>query len=156
MKSEQNKRSELREIDIKIVNELVENSRASLRQVAQKVKASVATVMKKVKFLETEGYIKKYTCRLDYEKFGYEFEAMIEVWVAEGKALLFLRKFADHPNIFGLYDVTGDYDVLIFSRFKSRRSMDSFLKGLQSHDFVRRTSTRMILNTVKKESLCVD
>lgn len=141
--------------DKKILNILVENSRLSLRQIAKKAKVSVATVMHHVKKLEKDGIIKNYTAKLDYEKVGYDVEVIIEIRISKGKLFEVERKIAMHPNVFAVYDITGAFDAVVLARFPTRRQMDNFLKKLQTYDFVERTETKLILNTIKEENIGV-
>ena len=143
----------LEETDKKILNIIVENSRLSLRQIAQKAGVSVATVMHHIKNLEKEGVIRKYTAKLDYEKMGYDVEVMIEIRVSKGRLLDVEKKIAMDPNVFAVYDVTGAFDALVLARFPTRRKMDNFLKKIQTYEFVERTETRLILRTMKEENI---
>ena len=145
----------LEEKDKKILNIIVDNSKLSLRQIAKKADVSVATVMHHIKNLEKEGIIKRYTTKLDYEKVGYDIEVMIEVRISKGKLFDVEKKIALHPNVFAVYDITGAFDAVILARFPTRRLMDNFLKKLQTYEFVERTETKLILNTIKEENIGV-
>ena len=142
--------------DKKILNVLRENSRLSLRQIAEKVKVSVATVMHRLHRLEKESILKKYTAKIDYEKVGYDVEVMIEIRISKGRLLDVEKKIAVHPNVFAVYDVTGAFDAVILARFRNRRQMDNFLKKIQTYEFVERTETKLILKTIKEESLMIE
>ena len=143
----------LDETDKKILNVLLDNSKLSLREISKKVSVSVATVMHRIDNMEEEGVIKSYTATLNYEKVGYDIEVMIEVRISKGKLFEVEKKIATHPNVFGVYDLTGDFDAAILARFKSRRQMDNFLKKIQTYDFVERTNTRLILNIIKQKQI---
>jgi Lrp/AsnC family transcriptional regulator for asnA, asnC and gidA len=52
-----------------------------------------------------------------------------------------------------VYDTTGGFDAIVIGRFRSTRAMDSLLKKLQTFDFVERTNTKLILNTVKEDQI---
>ena len=110
--------------------------------------------MNRVNALNKE-IIKKYTAVLDYEKLGYDAEVIIEVRISKGKLFEVEKEIANHPNVFAVYDVTGDFDAMILARFDSRRKMDAFIKKLQTYDFVERTNTRMILNTIREKQVKV-
>lgn len=144
---------QLEQTDKKILNILMENSRLSLRQIAKKADVSVATVMHHIKKLERENIIKKYTTKLDYERIGYDVEVMIEIRISKGKLFEVEKKIAMHPNIFAVYDITGAFDAVVLARFPTRRQMDNFLKKLQTYEFVERTETKLILNTIKEENI---
>lgn len=153
-----NKINELMKLDeknIAILNVLLDNARLSYRQIAQKIGASVATVMHRVRELEKERIIRKYSAVPDYEKLGYDITVLIEVQVGKGKLVQVENKIAQHPNVVAVYDVTGAFDVVILAKFKNRRAMDVFLKKIQTYDFVLRTNTRLVLQTIKEEQISV-
>lgn len=144
---------QLDEVNQKILNELLSNSRQSYRQIAQKTNLSPATVMNRVSALEKEGAIKGYTTMLDYEKLGFEFNVIIEVRVAHGKLHEVEKKLAADYNITSVYDATGDFDVTLIGRFKNRRQLDAYVKKIQTFEHVERTSTKLVLKTIKEEPL---
>ncbi|MBI5064969.1 Lrp/AsnC family transcriptional regulator [Candidatus Woesearchaeota archaeon] len=144
------------ETDKKILNVLLDDSRLSYREIGKKVGVSVATVMHRVNRLEEEKVIKKYTTVLDYEKLGYDVEITIHMKIGKGKLIELENKIAKAKNVFAVYDVTGKSDAIVIARFKNRRSMDNFLKHIQTYDFVERTETSLILNTIKEESPKID
>lgn len=147
---------QLTEKDKKILNILLDNSRLSLRQIAKKANVSVATAMNHIKRLEKEGIINKYTAKLDYEKAGYDVEVIVEIRISKGKLFEVEKKIAMNPNVFAVYDITGPFDAVVLARFHTRRLMDNFLKKLQTYDFVERTETKLVLNTIKEVNIEID
>lgn len=147
---------QLGETDKKILNILVDDSRLSLRQIAKKADVSVATVMHHIKKLEKEGVIRQYTTRFDYEKLGYDVEVIIEIRISKGKLFEVEKKIATHPNVFAVYDIAGAFDAVVLARFPTRRQMDNFLKKIQTYDFVERTETKLILNSIKEKNIGVE
>jgi len=141
------------ETDKKIINILVENSRLSYRQIAKKAKISVVTVMNRVKKLEKEGIIKKYTALVDYEKLNYGFFVMTSIRISKGKELEVEQALTKYENVFAIYDVTGDFDIEVIAKFKNRAALDSFVKKIQTFEYVERLHTRLILNTIKEEPI---
>ncbi len=144
---------ELDNVDKEIINALIEDSTLSYREIAKRVKVSVATIMNRVNKLKKEGIIKKYTTIIDYEKIGYDVEVLIEIRISKGKLFQVEKEIAHHSNVFVVYDLTGGFDAAILARFQSRRQMDNFLKKIQTYDFVERTNTRLILNTIKEKQI---
>jgi Lrp/AsnC family transcriptional regulator for asnA, asnC and gidA len=55
-----------------------------------------------------------------------------------------------NPSVYAVYDVTGDSDVLIFTRFRSRDELSKFVKSVLGNPYVLRTNTRLILTTIKR------
>ena len=139
--------------DRKIINALLEDSRLSFRQVAKKVGVSVATVMNRVRILEKEGIIKGYNAIVDYDKLGFDIDVIISINVSKGKLFQVEKRIATDENVIAVYDVTGDYDSVVIAKFKNRRMLDNFLKKIQTYDFVERTNTVVILNTIKENRM---
>lgn len=143
----------LDEYDEKIINELIEHSKIPLRKLATKLNISFVTILNRIKKLEKEGIIQKYTSKINYEKLGYGVHVIIEMRISKGKLLELENKIAKSPNVYAVYDTTGEYDATVIARFKSTRLMDDFLKKVQTFDFVERTNTKLVLNTVKEEQI---
>jgi DNA-binding Lrp family transcriptional regulator len=141
--------------DEKIVNVLLENSKLSLRDIAKKVGVSVVTVMNHVRELEQTGLIKGYTTYLDYEKLGFDVQVLVFMRISKGKLFEVEKKIASHKNVFAVYDVTGEFDAIVVAKFKSRKSLDSFLKKIQTYEFVERTQTTFVLNIIKEKNILV-
>ena len=144
---------EIDKLDKDILNLLIDDSRLSYREMARKTKVAVATIMNRVNKLEKERIIKRYSAVIDYEKLDYDVEVLVEVRISKGKLFEVEGKIAIDPNVFGVYDITGDFDCVILARFQSRRSMDAFLKKIQKFDFVERTRTTMILHTIREKEV---
>src|SRR3989344_3927481 len=100
--------------DAEILNILVDNARLSARE------------------LEKAGIIKGYSAEIDSEKIGYDVHAIIRLQIAKGKLFEVENKIAVHPNVFAVYDVTGEFDALVIAKFKSMKLLDSFLKKIQT------------------------
>ena len=135
--------------DKKLLNALLENARLSYRQLAKKTGVSVATVMNHIKKLEKEKIITGYAATLDYEQLEYDIEVTISIKVVKGKLLETESKMAANPHVIAVFDVTGDFDCLVLARFKNTRALDTFLKRIQKYEFIERTHTTLILNTIK-------
>jgi len=71
------KRLSLKGVEIKVIAELMKNSRRSDRELAKAVGSSQPTVSRIIKKLEKEGYIKEYTMIPDFSRLGYQMMAFI-------------------------------------------------------------------------------
>jgi len=116
------KRGTLDELDLKILKALVENGRLSARKLSEMLNVSVGTIIKRIEKLEQDGIILGYTAIVNHEKLGYDLVSIIEVRVSQGKLLDVENQIAKLPNVYGVYDITGDYDALIIARFKFHKN----------------------------------
>ncbi len=65
-------RKGIKETELKLVSELMRNSRRSDRELAGAIGVSQPTVSRMVKNLEKDGIIREYTMKPDFQKLGYE------------------------------------------------------------------------------------
>ena len=124
----------LDEIDKKILAELLANSNRSSREIAKAI-----------------GVSADYTVMLDFERLGYELTVIMEVTVSRGKLIETQEEIAKLPYVCAVYDVTGEIDSVVIAKFRNRRELGDFPKDLLSMEYVERTNTHVVLNTVKED-----
>jgi DNA-binding Lrp family transcriptional regulator len=66
----------LKDVDLRLVSELMKNSRRSDRELAKALHVSQPTVSRRVKQLEKQGLIKEYTMVPDFSMLGFELMAL--------------------------------------------------------------------------------
>ena len=139
----------------KVLEEYLQDSRQSFREVARKIGIASGTVANRIKELEETGIIKKYTTQLDYEKLGYELTAITEIIVSEGMMIEVGNKISEINNAINVYNVTGDSDILVMAKFKTRQELSDFTKTILKMPHVVRTKTQVVLNTLKENPTLV-
>ncbi len=143
------------DLDIAILRQLNGDGRRSYREIARELGVSISTVSNRVKRLEQEGVITGYVPVVDPKRIGYDVIAVIGVRISRGKLLEVQRRIARDERVFGVYDVTGEWDSVIMVRFKNTRELDSFIKKLVAMENVERSYTQVVLNIVKEEKRVV-
>lgn len=141
----------LDELDERILGELLKDSKRSYRQLAKRLGVAVTTVINRIQRMEESGIITGYTIRVDYEKLGYELTVVTEITVSKGKLLEMEKEIAKIPSVCAVYDVTGLTDAMVVAKFKNRKKLSDFTKGLLSMPFVERTNTHVVLTTMKED-----
>ncbi|MCH2396632.1 MAG: Lrp/AsnC family transcriptional regulator [Nitrososphaerales archaeon] len=139
------------ETDKKIIAEYLKDARVSYREVAKRLQLAVGTVLTRTKKLENDGIIESYSAVLNHDKLGYEIIAISEITVSKGKLTEVENAIAKLSPTCAVYDVTGENDVILISKFKSRDEMSNFTKKLLSMSNVERTNSRIVLNTIKED-----
>ena len=137
--------------DKKIIAEYLKDARVSYREVAKRLQLAVGTVLTRTKKLENDGIIESYSAVLNHDKLGYEIIAISEITVSKGKLTEVENAIAKLSPTCAVYDVTGENDVIIISKFKSRDEMSDFTKKLLSMSNVERTNSKIVLNTIKED-----
>jgi len=139
------------DISIRVLEEYLRDSRQSIREVARKIGVSSGTVASRLKEMEDAGIIRRYSALLDYEKLGYELTAVTEIIVSEGKMIDVGEAIAKMSQATGVYNVTGDSDIMVVGKFRTRRELSDFTKKLLTIPNVERTKTHLVLNTLKED-----
>lgn len=141
----------LDQTDVKILENLLSDARLSSRQIARKTGVSVGTVIAKTRRMERNGIIKGYSAILDHERLGYELTVVTEITVSKGKLLEMEKEIGKISNVCAVYDVTGTTDAVAIAKFKNRKELSDFTKGLLAMPFVERTNTHVVLTTLKED-----
>jgi DNA-binding Lrp family transcriptional regulator len=67
----------MKNTELKLLSELMKNSRRSDRELAKAVGVSQPTISRAIRKLEKEGYIKEYTIIPDFKKLGFQMMSVI-------------------------------------------------------------------------------
>lgn len=135
-------------LDEKLVNALLNDGRASLRNLAEELGVSVTTVSNHLSDLDDQGVIRGYTPRVDYDALGYDVTAVIQLKV-EGSAITNVADtLRDAKQMISVYEVTGDHDVIAIAKFTDTDGMNEQIKSLLNDVNVKETNTSVVLNTV--------
>lgn len=140
--------------DKKILDVLKENSKLSTQQISKKISIPITTVHNRMKKLEGEGIIKKYSVVLDYKKIGKPISAFVLINV-DYKLLKQIKKTQDeltkklklHSLVEEASRITGGTDLIIKIRVKDVDELDDFVTMyLRNLDGIDKTQTMVILN----------
>ena len=140
----------LDDTDRSIIEVLERDARTSLRRIAEEVDVSLGTVSNRVKKLEENGVIKDYREILDSEKVGWNLNVVIGLRIEKGRLIEIQEKIARDNRVYGVYDVTGEFDSMVIARARDRSDLDDLSKNVLSMDGVVRSVTHLVLNTVKE------
>ncbi|ADV64486.1 Lrp/AsnC family transcriptional regulator [Desulfurococcus mucosus] len=138
------------ELDREVLKALQEDSRQSLRSIAERLGRPVSTVHERVRRLIDKGVLKGFTVLVDYGRLGYTVKALILMNV-DGKHIIDVeRHVSQHPNVLVVYDITGEFDVAVIAVFKEIRELDEFIKWILQNPYVKQTRTSIVFRTIKE------
>jgi len=116
--------------DLKILAALQQDARITNVALAETVHLSPAPCLRRVRDLEQQGVIRRYTPLLDPEKLGWEVSVFIEVRL-ERQVVSDLRIFESHidgcPEVMECYLMTGSSDYLLRVVAKDLKSLQTFI-----------------------------
>jgi len=143
--------SAVKDVEVKLITELMKDSRRSDRELAKTLSVSQPTITRTRKKLEEEGYIKEYTIIPDFEKLGFQMMsftlAKLKKQVSEDairETRKELRKTLPKENVSTILTMRGiglsaDYMIIAF-----HESYDAYLRFL---DLIRRQPILEITET---------
>ena len=137
--------------DRAILRALLEDSRASQRELSRIVGVAQGTITNRLKKLESQNIIQGYSVVLDPESVGWSMTIMAGLRIAKGKMINVQQKIAADPRVFSVYDVTGDWDSMVLARVRDRADLDDLTKTVFTLEGVTRSFTHVVLNTVKED-----
>ena len=143
--------SKIDELDLKVISELRKDARQSFKDIAERLGVAEGTVYNRVHKLKELGVIRRFVPDIDFSKLGYDLTAIIGIVVEGGHLPEMEQKIAKDINVSAVYDVTGEYDVLVVTKFKDRLGLDKFIKQILAMKYVKKTYTMVAMNVVKEE-----
>lgn len=106
----------LDETDLRILKCLQDDAKMTVKQIASKVNLSSTPVFERIKRLESEGFIKKYTVVLDQEKMGRGFLVFCSVKLKQMNRDIandFVSVIRNIPEVTACYNVAGEFDYIL-------------------------------------------
>ena len=145
----------LDETDYKILAALQDDGSLTNKELSRKVHLSPTPVFERVKKLEEEGYIKKYTAVLDVDKLDCGFMAICNIKLKQHtyeNATMFMNAVQNIPEIGERYNASGDYDFTMKIYVSSMKEYQQFvMKILGELDCIGGLSSSFIMGVVKNE-----
>ena len=139
--------------DRRILAVLLADARTSMRSIAEEVGVALGTVSNRVKRMEEMGVIHGYGVHIDDEKVGRTMTVLCGLRFEKGRLMEVQRRIADDSRVFGIYDVTGEFDSMVLARVRDRAHLDDLSKTVLSSEGIIRTVTHVVLNTVKQNGV---
>lgn len=144
----------LDEFDLAILRALQQDGRLSNQALAERVNLSTSPCWRRVRQLEEDGVIERYTALVNPEKIGLNAQAYIHVALmnhAPETLQAFAAIVADNPEVLECASVTGAYDYILKVIEKDNHSLQLFLmEKLLRQGIVRETNTEVVLQQITK------
>jgi DNA-binding Lrp family transcriptional regulator len=140
----------LEPLDLEIIEALRKDARLSFRAIAAQVGVSTTTVSHRVGNLMEAGIIKGFKPLLDYGKLAYALTTVSQI-KAQGRGIpKIVEDLVKDRNLMTVYEITGEYDVLVVGKFRNEETMNREIKRLLNHPQIEGTNTSIVLSTAKE------
>jgi DNA-binding Lrp family transcriptional regulator len=137
-------------LDLDILEQLRRDGRASLRTIAERLGVSTSTVSQRVKQMETRGIIRGYKPLINYAKLGYRLTAITKIKAKGSELPRIVAELVKEDTLVDVYEITGDYDVLVIGKYPDEESMNREIKRMLSHPEIEGTNTSIVLSVGKE------
>ncbi|MCP3136795.1 Lrp/AsnC family transcriptional regulator [Pyxidicoccus xibeiensis] len=144
----------LDELDIRIVDQLQRDGRATQLELSRAVGLSQPAVAERIRKLEERGIITGYTARVDASKLGKDITAFIGVSVEHPKYFEgFAKKVLALPDVLECHRVAGQDSYILKVKTANTKTLDSLLvETLRTIAGVTRTQTTIVLSSIKEDT----
>ncbi|MFP2904225.1 Lrp/AsnC family transcriptional regulator [Pyxidicoccus sp. 3LFB2] len=144
----------LDELDIRIVDLLQRDGRATQLEISRAVGLSQPAVAERIRKLEERGVITGYTARVDASKLGKDITAFIGVNIEHPKYFEgFAKKVLALPDILECHRVAGQDSYILKVKTANTKTLDSLLvETLRTIAGVTRTQTTIVLSSIKEDT----
>ncbi len=143
-------------LDMAILRVLRSDSRRTLNEIGVEVGLSPTACWTRIKRLEGEGVIKRYTIDMDRAKLGYRDSVIVQVTLeshSDETLYEFGRTLAEIPEVVEAYLVSGDYDYYIRIAVRDTRDYERLLREkLYRIPGIRHSKSHFVLRVLKETS----
>lgn len=143
-------------LDLSILDILQEDARLPTREIGFKLNKSHSSIQSRIQRLRDEGFIKKYTVVLDYDKLDFGFMTFTSIQLKDHSEDLlnsFEREIVKIPEVMECHYMTGDYDFMLKIVAKDQHEYHEVLmKKLFATIGVGRVQTKLVMKTSKSDA----
>ena len=144
---------EIDDIDKRILNLLQEDATLPLKNIAEKVHASVATCQRRIQMMTETGVITRQVVIVNPTELGFDLSAFVLIEMEKQKTALQQgceRLMNRLPNVMSCYEISGDYDFLLLVHAKNMAEYHRFTRdNLTYENNVRRFKSQFVMNFSK-------
>ena len=134
-----------------ILMTLEENSRTPLREIAKKLKSSEGMVHHRIERMKKDGIIERFSIVVNPEKIGIELTVFIQLKISGPDLWRTMDELAARDEVRCVYTISGDYNTLLFCRFRDIKHLNEFLEDVLEIRPVERSIVLPVLKKVKED-----
>lgn len=139
--------------DLRILDMLQRNSRTTLQEVSAQVGLSPTPCWNRIKRLEADGVIQRYTIKIDQGALGYFDTVIVQLTLDNHTDSMiddFGRALEGIPEVLEAFLVSGDYDYIVRIAVRDTRDYERLLRErLYKIPGIRHSKSSFVLRTLK-------
>lgn len=135
--------------DKKILDLLSQNVRIPISQIGREVGLTENAIKYRIKRLEDDFYIKKYTLLLNPDRFGKNLMSMFFINATPEKLSEVVIKLKEAAQLTNVYVTTGHYPIFALGYFQDNQELNDFVKNKLSDIKIREVEIMTVLEKAK-------
>jgi DNA-binding Lrp family transcriptional regulator len=116
-----------------------------------RLEISTGTVAGRIRAMEKNGIIRGFRPLLNYQKLGLGITAVTLIKAMGGKIPALMKDLMADSQLTHVYEITGEFDLLVIGKFRDTDTMNRHIKKLLSHKAIKETNTSIVLGPGKEE-----
>ncbi|KQP45107.1 Lrp/AsnC family transcriptional regulator [Pseudorhodoferax sp. Leaf274] len=145
--------------DLAILRILLQDARRTLQEIGAEVGLSPTSCWSRIKRLQDEGVIQRYTVAVNPASLGYHDTVIVQLTLeshTEDTLYAFGQVLATIPEILEAYLVSGDYDYYIRIAVRDTRDYERLLREkLYKIPGIRHSKSHFVLRVLKQSTVPV-
>ncbi|MCF6193320.1 MAG: Lrp/AsnC family transcriptional regulator [Kangiellaceae bacterium] len=138
------------ESEERLISVLREDVRATISDIARKLKVSRATVQARIAKLENEGVVVGYTLLLGKDYLNQFVSAHISIAVEQRSSSIVSAGLMKIKQVSAVHAISGEYDMITIVHARSTEQLNRLIDKIGNLEGVVRTNTSVILETKEK------
>lgn len=142
----------LDEIDLQILTHLQQDSKQTIKELAEKLSMTTTPIFERIKRMERDGVIEKYVALVNPEKADKSQVVFCNVSMPEyttENIAAFEASISQMSEVLECYHLAGTIDYQLKVLVKDVKEYDGFLRRLACIPMIRVYSSSIVLHTVK-------
>ncbi|MGH3249000.1 MAG: Lrp/AsnC family transcriptional regulator [Trebonia sp.] len=136
----------LDQLDLDLLNLLLEEPQAGMREYARVLGVARGTVQARVARLEREGVIAGHGPAISPARLGFTVLAFVHLYLAQGQLDNVVSRLGDLPEVLEAHTTTGEGDMLCRVAARNNPHLEEIVQTLLALPGVTRTKTEISLN----------
>ena len=140
------------DMDHKLLSLLRQNARATVAELATKLRVSRGTVTNRIRRLEKDAVIAGYTVRLRPDVRHNDIRAWMSIGVDGNQTRAVISRLLGEPGVASLHDTNGRWDLLAELRAETLQGMAKVLERIRLVKGISNTETSIHLETFRGDA----
>ena len=149
-------RMPLDKTDSRLLAELQKNAQTTAAELGEMLNLSPSQAARRRQRLETAGYIRNYSAKLDAKRLGLTVQAFVQVQMAAHDAQAaasVVRHVKSRPEVISAWTLTGEADYMLHVYCADLAALNTLIQdALLPHSAVARVQSQIVMNELKADA----